>query len=49
VDVFIPVAVVAVPMILATSYEMDDFVGAYAAFGQNLMKRSDNTYLKRGS
>jgi len=43
------VAVVAVPMILATRYGMDDFVGAYAVFGQNLMKRSDNTYLKRGS
>ena len=28
---------VAVPMILAINYEMDDSVGAYAAFGQNLM------------
>jgi len=28
---------IAVPMILAINYEMDDSVGAYAAFGQNLM------------
>ena len=28
---------VTVPMILAINYEMDDSVGAYAAFGQNLM------------
>jgi len=28
---------VAVPMIMAINYEMDDSVGAYAAFGQNLM------------
>ena len=28
---------IAVPMILAINYEMEDSVGAYAAFGQNLM------------
>lgn len=28
---------VAAPMILAVNYEMDDSVGVYAAFGQNLM------------
>ena len=46
-DVFIPVAVVAFPMILATSYEMDDSVGAYAVFGQNLMRKLDSTFLKQ--
>ena len=28
---------IAVPMILAVNYELEDNVGAYAAFGQNLM------------
>ncbi len=28
---------IAVPMILAINYQLDDEVGAYAAFGQNLM------------
>jgi len=41
------VAVVAFPMILATSYEMDDSVGAYAVFGQNLMRKLDSTFLKQ--
>jgi len=28
---------IAIPMILAVNYELEDSVGAYAAFGQNLM------------
>jgi len=28
---------IAIPMILAINYELEDSVGAYAAFGQNLM------------
>ena len=28
---------IAIPMILAVNYELEDTVGAYAAFGQNLM------------